>query len=313
MGSFANSIFSVMLGWIRGAVSSLWTILTSEESGGVLTFLADHWLTLAIAVCVAGVVIDFVVYMIRWRPYKVWASFFRRLRGKGAEEPDEQPRPRPRAARRPDSVRAAAPAPGTFTREWRYPDGTARTEEVWPDGEKQFSAPYAPAELPPAPEAFPGRNSASAALPEQYVMKFARPEAQTPPPQPAPEPVWTPRGRAYRRPEELRYQQDAAPAPAVQMTGLEDYPQPRAALPETQALTPEPPAEPEPVARQPLYRAKRIPLPRNFGMMDDDELQLRYQPAPPAVDKSKAYHEPVYPPSWKPPADADRPAAGGRK
>ena len=34
MGSFANSVFSVLLGWIRTAVNECWNILSSGEGGG---------------------------------------------------------------------------------------------------------------------------------------------------------------------------------------------------------------------------------------------------------------------------------------
>ena len=81
MGSFANSMFSVLLGWVSGAVNWLWGLCTSEESSGLTAWLGEHWLGLAAALCVVGMLADLVVYMVRWRPYKVWASFFRRLFG----------------------------------------------------------------------------------------------------------------------------------------------------------------------------------------------------------------------------------------
>ena len=34
---------------------------------------------------------------------------------------------------------------------------------------------------------------------------------------------------------------------------------------------------------------------------DEEELNYRYTPPAPAVDKQRAYHQPVYPPSWQPP------------
>ena len=111
MGSFANTMFSVLLGWVRGTVNWLWGLFSSEESGGLTAWLGEHWLGLAAALCVAGMLADLVVYMVRWRPYKVWASFFRRLFGRNKRQ--EEPAPR-RHVRR----------------EWVYPDGTARAEEL---------------------------------------------------------------------------------------------------------------------------------------------------------------------------------------
>ena len=33
---------------------------------------------LLIALCVLGVALDLLVYLLRWKPYRVWNSFFRR-------------------------------------------------------------------------------------------------------------------------------------------------------------------------------------------------------------------------------------------
>ncbi len=80
MGSFANSLFQFLLGWIRILLSSLWDTATSPSTGSLLRWVGDHWLALFIGVCVLGVLADLAVYMFRWRPYRVWASFLRRRR-----------------------------------------------------------------------------------------------------------------------------------------------------------------------------------------------------------------------------------------
>ncbi len=80
MGSLANSLFQFFLGWIRILLSSLWESVTMPSRGTLLGWIGEHWLVLLIGICVIGVVTDFVVYLFRWRPYRVWASFFRRMR-----------------------------------------------------------------------------------------------------------------------------------------------------------------------------------------------------------------------------------------
>lgn len=248
MGSFASSLFSVMLSWIRGAVSYGWQALSTEQGGSLIQWLAEHWLTLAIILCAIGLATDTVVHLLRWQPYKVWASFFRRITGQVEEDPTPTARRRARL----------------IHRHWVYADGTARTEAVEQD------------DLPQE-EAHPWQD-VSPTLPcyemddEAYRRQFARPE----------EPI----------------------APTA---GLEDYPQPP--QPVEEESVPEPVVEAE-SKQQPRRRIRhlarestRAAFQQLFVSHDEDELDLRYKPAQPAVDKAQAYNKPYYPPQWKPPAE----------
>ena len=85
MGSFASSAFSLMLAWVRSAAAWLWQLASGEEASGLFRWIGAHWKGLALALCVVGLVVDWVVYLIRWRPQRVWQSFFRRLRPAGRE------------------------------------------------------------------------------------------------------------------------------------------------------------------------------------------------------------------------------------
>ena len=113
MGSFANTIFRLMLGWLQGIVSSVWSAFTSEKGGSFFTWLGKYWIPIAAILCIVGLVSDLGIYIVRWKPYKVWKSFF--TRGKKEEEetvPARQPlperhpavheRPRPAVKRMPE-------------------------------------------------------------------------------------------------------------------------------------------------------------------------------------------------------------------
>lgn len=108
MGNFANTIFSSLLGWLRGAAAWLWSFLNNPQSGGFIVWVADNWLALIILLCAACMLIDFLVYLIRWQPYKVWASFFRRLFGHDDDDADT----------------------GRVRRRWIHADGTTSVEVV---------------------------------------------------------------------------------------------------------------------------------------------------------------------------------------
>ena len=79
MNSFANSLFSLLFGWARSLIQQLWESASSGKYGGVLTWLGDHWLWLALFLCVAGTAVDFLVWFIRWRPYLAWRTSLRRF------------------------------------------------------------------------------------------------------------------------------------------------------------------------------------------------------------------------------------------
>ena len=145
MGSFANSVFSVLLGWIRTAVNEFWNILSSGEGGGMLAWIGENWKALTLILCLIGIVVDAIIYVIRWRPFQVWASFFRRIRGKGQEadawmEEEQTPQPMPEAPRKEHP--RATPAQHT-ARAWVYPDGTARIAQDYEPPQGEVMAPQA--------------------------------------------------------------------------------------------------------------------------------------------------------------------------
>ncbi|MBR4081704.1 MAG: hypothetical protein IKK21_07985 [Clostridia bacterium] len=256
MGSFANSAFSIILGWIRSAVSGLWQMVFATGDNDFVRWIGDNWLALVIALCAVCTLVDVIVHLIRWRPMQVWASFFRRLRSRDEEEEEEEARPT-----------------AAVRREWYYPDGTARTEEVLMPEEEAYA--QQPEWAQP-----PAMRAGSTPLSDRYVRSFARPQVH---PAVAEKPI-----------EYEDY--PVAPLPGEELPQFEPLPV------EVEEIPPEPVRTPEHFSRSKRVLQRVAKLPRTFGMTeDDDELQLRFQPAPPAVNKEAAYHAPVYPPSWKPP------------
>ena len=86
MGAFANSIFSLLLSWVRGAASSVWNLVFDADQGAFFRWLGDHWITVALVVCLAGMAVDMIIHQLRWRTHRVWFSFLRRLFGRKNEQ-----------------------------------------------------------------------------------------------------------------------------------------------------------------------------------------------------------------------------------
>lgn len=150
MGSFANTVFSVLLGWLQGLIAMIWSALTAEGGDSFLQFIAKNWIFITVFLCAVGVIADFVVYLFRWEPYKVWRSTWRRIRT--------------RKERREAEAEPAAEAPGPADEEV-YGDAYGEEEgygeipaeeylnEEYPTGEyapEEYTAEEYPAEEYPA-------------------------------------------------------------------------------------------------------------------------------------------------------------------
>ena len=136
MNGFANGLFSVLLGWLRGLTEQIWALL-SGDGGSFLAWVGRNWIVLLILLCVIGSVADLIIYLIRWRPWRVWQSFFQRIRpGSGESVPQQQ---------------------------WLYADGTSRaadqpyvpvfnqnTEEATPAASEEELAKLSFQQLPPS-------------------------------------------------------------------------------------------------------------------------------------------------------------------
>lgn len=71
--NFLESLVEIMLSWMRWLTGWFWSIINSEGGGGgFLNWFADHWVGTAIFLIVLGVVVDWLIWMIRWRPYWLW-------------------------------------------------------------------------------------------------------------------------------------------------------------------------------------------------------------------------------------------------
>ena len=112
MGQFANMLFGALLGWVQTAASWLWGLVTNTNVSAWLRWLLDNWLPLTLLLCIAGLVIDLLVYLFRWQPFRVWRSFFSRF-----------------AARAEDKAAFEVQQP-ILQRKWVYADGTTTVEEI---------------------------------------------------------------------------------------------------------------------------------------------------------------------------------------
>ena len=74
ISGYSNAFVDLMLGWLKGLAN--WVLrlfnLAGNVGGSPLLWLSKNWLKLLIFFLVLGVVVDRLVWLIRWRPYWVW-------------------------------------------------------------------------------------------------------------------------------------------------------------------------------------------------------------------------------------------------
>ena len=87
MGTFADSLFTVLMSWVRALVNGLWALFSADHTT-LLGFLGKNWLVIAVVIVAAGLVIDWIIWLLRWQPYHLWAQRARRLLR--MEEPEAQ-------------------------------------------------------------------------------------------------------------------------------------------------------------------------------------------------------------------------------
>lgn len=89
MGTLADSLFTVLMSWVRALVNALWALFSADQTTA-LAFLGKHWLVIALVIIAAGLVLDWIIWLLRWQPYHLWAQRVRRLlRMESAQDEEE--------------------------------------------------------------------------------------------------------------------------------------------------------------------------------------------------------------------------------
>ena len=67
-----QKLIEVLLSWIRLVTGWVWNFFQADTAGGFLVWFADNWAGIALTLIIVGVVVDWIIWMIRWRPYWLW-------------------------------------------------------------------------------------------------------------------------------------------------------------------------------------------------------------------------------------------------
>lgn len=74
ISGYSNAFVDLMLGWLKGLAN--WVLRLFNLAGRVrvspLLWLSHNWLKLLIFFLALGIIVDLLVWLVRWRPYWVW-------------------------------------------------------------------------------------------------------------------------------------------------------------------------------------------------------------------------------------------------
>ena len=93
---FVEWLVEAMLGWSRWLADMLWGSVNSGGQGGILAWFSYNWLRIVLFLVVVGVVVDWFVWMVRWRPYWLWFHKRQIIYEDETRRPREGGRPAPR-------------------------------------------------------------------------------------------------------------------------------------------------------------------------------------------------------------------------
>ncbi len=296
MGSLANTIFRLMLGWIQGIAAAVWSAFTSEKGGSVFTWFGKYWIPIAVVLCVIGLVSDLCVYLVRWKPFRRWFGFLHRDREEERETRIRTAAPKETesvSARKEDTEQPVQPrrrrrmtenAENTDRNQGHIPEEYAYKHET--ENERAYEQPVLPRNNRQAEytaernQEKPGRGeSYTADVPDlsKWQEKPAAAERRAKDEPQVPATVTkagyhVPADSPYRRPETRTEKEPDARLPGIK----------------------------EDTERQnPVTVGRRRRL-RITDLFTDPEEELRQAEAPQhVIDSSKAYREPVYPRGWK--------------
>ncbi len=88
MNRLADSLLTLLLSWMRTLFSDILSLFNGSGAG-ILTWLQARWLSLAVVLLLAGLTIDAVIYIIRWRPQYVWRTRLQHLFHRSAFDSSE--------------------------------------------------------------------------------------------------------------------------------------------------------------------------------------------------------------------------------
>ena len=285
MNTFANSLFTLLFSGFRSLIQGVWVSVTSGSLNGFFVWLGDHWAWVLLALCLLGTAADFIIWLIRWRPYLIWRTKARRFsawlrNGKAGSQRQFRQGYQEGVSLEMPEEEAPAPGPAWIPEEYQAPPAEPWQQPPAPDLEEAPVSYEAPASY---------EEPASYEAPVSYEVPEPQAYAAPAPAEPMPEPA--PQRRFF--PAEVEYQ-----APPIYVPSYLDN-----------EFSSDMPAARRRRRSEKYDRRRAAWHQRLISPPDEEEGML--DGLPPAIDREQAFHEPVYPAQspyspWQKPEEAKK-------
>ena len=78
MTGIVDLAYTLLLGWVRLVFDWIWKIVAGEGAGAPLQWFLQNWKVWFVIIVVAGLAADWLMWIVRWRPYRLLMSKLRK-------------------------------------------------------------------------------------------------------------------------------------------------------------------------------------------------------------------------------------------
>ncbi len=86
IGEFA---YTVLLGWMRAVFDWIWLMVSGRGGSGGWQWFLSNWKIWLVILLVGGLAVDWLMWVVRWRPYRLLWGRFHRATANGAQAGDD--------------------------------------------------------------------------------------------------------------------------------------------------------------------------------------------------------------------------------
>lgn len=72
MSDIVELAYTLLLGWMSALTDWLWALLSGGGGGRFLAWFLERWKVWLVILIAGGLIVDWLMHIIRWQPYKVW-------------------------------------------------------------------------------------------------------------------------------------------------------------------------------------------------------------------------------------------------
>lgn len=89
MSGIVELAYTVLLGWMRAVFDWFWSMVSGTGNSGGWQWFLSNWKMWLVLLLIGGLVVDWLTWVVRWRPYRLFLGRFRRAPARSGAQPAE--------------------------------------------------------------------------------------------------------------------------------------------------------------------------------------------------------------------------------